>query len=229
MEPQKRVLVTGATGTLGSALVGALVKANFEVVANFRHDEPRALRLQFQTGCELARADVSDELSVETLFQNRIFDAVIHLAAINRDALLLRTSRRDWDDMVKINLESAFLITRAALQTLPRGGHLILTSSRVAERGFRGQSAYGAGKAALLGLMKTAAREAAPSEICVNAVCPGWAVSEMSKSLEKEVLRAREAQNWLPAADARQSFAALCLFLLKSRVSGQILRSDCRI
>ncbi len=229
MQPQKQVLVTGATGTLGSALVGALVEANFGVVANFWHDENRALRLQDQTGCELARADVSDEKEVETLFQNRHFDAVIHLAARNRDALLLRTSRRDWDDMVKINLRSAFFVTRAALQTLPRGGHLVLVSSRVAERGFMGQSAYGAGKAAILGLMKTAAREAAPGGICVNAVCPGWAVSELSKVLGEEILRARERENWLPDADARGSFAALCLCLLHSRVSGQVLRSDCRI
>lgn len=221
--------MTGATGTLGSALVGALVEADFDVVANFWHDENRALQLRDKTGCELARADVSDELSVETLFENRNFDAVIHLAARNRDALLLRTSRRDWDEMVKINLHSAFFVSRAALQTLPRGGHLVLVSSRVAERGFMGQSAYSAGKAAILGLMKTAAREAAQNGICVNAVCPGWAVSELSKAVGDRVLRARERENWLPNADARGSFAALCLYLLHSRVSGQVLRSDCRI
>lgn len=229
MPPQPRVLVTGATGTLGSVLVGALADADLGVVANFFRDEARALQLQTQTGCELARADVGDEWAVETLFQNANFSAVIHLAALNRDALLLRTSHSDWDAVLNWNLQSAFLITRAALQTLPRGGHLILTSSRVGERGFRGQSAYGASKAALLGLMKTAAREGRENGICVNAICPGWAVSQMSKSLSEAVLQARAAQNWLPDADARHSFSALCLWLLQSRVSGQILRSDCRI
>ncbi len=225
----KRILVTGATGTLGNALVAALMEAHHFVVANYFRDQSRALQLREKTGCELARADVSDENAVEALFSSRDFEAVFHLAALNRDALLPRTSRHDWDEILKINAQSAFLLARASLRFLPRGGHLVLVSSRVAERGFAGQSAYGASKAAVLGLMKTAAIEGRERGICVNALCPGFAPSVLSQSLSDEVLARREAENWLPDADAAQSFAAFGVWVLQTRLTGQILRPDCRI
>lgn len=224
----KRVLVTGATGTLGSALVAALVECEHQVVANFCHDEARAKALARKLGCQLFQGDMSDETCVENLFQTQ-FDAVFHLAAINRDALLPRISTDSWRQQLQINAQSAFLVTRAALQTLPRGGHLILVGSRVGERGFAGQSAYGASKAALLGLMKTAALEGRENGICVNAICPGFAPSLLSEALSAEVLARRDAENWLPNADASQSFAALGVYLLQTRLTGQILRPDCRI
>ncbi|RYG69133.1 SDR family oxidoreductase, partial [bacterium] len=197
MQKPRRVLVTGATGTLGSALVAALTNEGCEVVGNYCHDEARALRLQSKTGCHLERGDVSQEAVVESLF-SQPFEAVFHLAGYSRDALLPRVSHQEWQDHLKVNLQSAFLVTRASLTCLPRGGKLVLVSSRVGERGFSGQSAYGASKAALLGLMKTAAIEGRPSGIAVNAICPGFAPSEMSKSLSPEILTARSRENWLP-------------------------------
>jgi NAD(P)-dependent dehydrogenase (short-subunit alcohol dehydrogenase family) len=228
MQKKQRVLVTGATGTLGSALVAALVAANHHVVANYCHDEARAEQLARTTGSELARADVSDEGEVEKLFEWE-FDAVFHLAGISHDALLLRLSVEDWGKLLSINLLGSFLITRAALRTLPVGGRLVLVSSRVGERGFAGQSAYGASKAALLGLMKSAAAEGREKGIAVNAVCPGFAPSKMSSSLSEEVLAKREAENWLPKPNAVESFSAMCLFLLKANGSGKVLHPDCRI
>lgn len=230
MKPSSCVLVTGGTGTLGSALVWALGAAGFAVVANFWRDENRALELQHRTGCELQRGDISEERVVDALFAAHSFGAVFHLAGVNHDALLPRQSSRDWNQQLKINLDSAFLISRAALQSLPRGGHLAFVSSRVAERGFAGQSAYGASKAALLGLMKSAALEAQASGICVNAICPGFAPSALSDGLSASALRARQSENHLTDADAAHSFAALCVWLLQSRatLTGQILRPDCR-
>jgi 3-oxoacyl-[acyl-carrier protein] reductase len=228
MNQKKCVLVTGATGVLGSALVAALREANCEVVANYCHDEKRAALLAQKTGCQLARGDVSIENSVETLFQTR-FDAVYHLAGASHDALLPRVSTQNWSFQLQTNLQSAFLVTRAALSNLPRDGKLILVASRVAERGFVGQSAYGASKAAIFGLMKTAALEGREKKIAVNAVCPGFAISALSESLSPAILARRSAENLIPDADAPQSFAALCLWLLNSNTSGQVLRPDCRI
>jgi len=225
--------VTGGTGTLGSALVAALVaalvEANYPVVANFQRDEKRALDLQKKTGCALWRGDVSDEKSVDALFAEQNFSAIFHLAGRNRDALLPRISSPSWNEQMKINLQSAFLVTRAALRTLPRGGQLILVSSRVGERGFAGQSAYSASKAAILGLIKSAALEGRESGICVNAICPGFAVSGLSQEIGEEILARRERENWLAEADAAQSFAALGVWILRSKLTGQILRPDCRI
>lgn len=219
--------MTGATGVLGRALVAALV-ADCAVVANFCRDVARAERLAEDFGCELFGGDVSDESTVQKLFATR-FDAVFHLAARSHDALLPRVSDRIWRDELRFGAQSAFLVTRASMQTLPRGGHLALVSSRVGERGGAGQSAYAAGKAAVLGLMKSAAMEGQSSGICVNALCPGFASSGLSQTLSAEVLAARQNENWLPDADAAQSFAAFGVWLLQTRISGQILRPDCRI
>jgi 3-oxoacyl-[acyl-carrier protein] reductase len=199
-----------------------------QVVANFCHDEKRAEQLASATGCELAQADVSDEDAVERLFATP-FHGVFHLAGISRDALLPRVSKVHWEDHLKVNLLSAFLVTRASLRYLPRGGHLVLVSSRVGERGFAGQSAYGATKAALLGLMKSAALEGRERGVAVNAISPGFAPSAMSSQLSAEVLARRQGENWIPDADTAESFAALCLWLLSANISGQILRPDGRI
>lgn len=222
------MLVTGGTGTLGSALVAALLEANCAVTAGFSRDFKRAERLAEKFGCQLFRGDLSDESVVESLFETP-FDAIFHLAARTQNALLPRVSTPDWRENSKINLQGAFLVTRAAMRTLPRGGHLILVSSRVAERGFAGQSAYAASKAAVLGLMKSAAIEGRESGICVNAICPGFAVSGLSQRLSNEILARREAENWLQNADAALSFAALGVWLLETEITGQILRPDCRI
>lgn len=228
MPSKQRVLVTGATGTLGTALVTALTIARHEVVANFCRDEERAFRLKSETGCQLMRGDVSVEADVQRLFDESV-DAVFHLAGVSRDAILPRLSHADWGEHLKTNLQGAFLVTRASLQTLPHGGRLVLVSSRVGERGFAGQSAYGASKAAVLGLMRTAASEGKERGIKVNAICPGFAPSAMSQGLSSAVLAAREAQNWIPNSNAAESFVAMCLYLLESNGSGRILRPDCRI
>lgn len=223
------ILVTGGTGALGSVLVADLCAANYAVVANYCHDETRARELQKRTNCQLARADVRDESAVQTLFENHKFDAIIHAAGVNRDALLLRTSPDLWREQLRANLDSAFLITRAALQFLPDGGRLILISSRVGERGFLGQSAYAASKGAVLGLMRAAAAEGRARGLRINAICPGFAPSMLSRDLSEKIRQQRAAENLIDGADAAQSLSATCQWLLLARVNGQVIRADCRI
>ena len=223
------VLVTGGTGVLGGALVAELCAANYAVVANYYHDETRARELQKRTGCQLARADVRDENAVQSLFETHKFDAIIHAAGVNRDALLLRTSETLWREQLRDNLDAAFLVTRAALQFLPDGGRLILISSRVGERGFIGQSAYAASKGAITGLMRAAAAEGRARDLKINALCPGFAPSTLSRDLSDKMREQRAAENLISGADAAQSLAATCRWLLRARVSGRVIRADCRV
>ena len=105
----------------------------------------------------------------------------------------------------------------------------MLISSRVALRGQSGQGAYAASKGATIGLMRAAAAEGRARDLKINAICPGFAISPMSRDLSEVALKRRQSENLLPASDAAQALAASCLWLLHARVSGQIVRPDCRV
>ena len=220
------ILVTGGTGVLGSAIVAAFCARNYDVFANYHRDQTRALAVARRTGCTLARADIRDENAVTQLFETRRFDAVVHAAGANRDALLLRTPGELWLEQMRW-LGGAFLVTRAALQRLPRGARLMLVSSRVGERGRAGQCAYATGKGAMLGLMRAAAAER--RDLKINAICPGFAPSPLSDQLSARARNQRAREELLPNSDAAFSVAQTCLWLLNVGLSGQILRPDCRV
>ena len=227
MNALPNVLVTGGTGVLGAAIVAVLRAHDYDVTANFWRDAARARALQNATGCQLARADVREESEVQELFESRDLGAIIHAAGASRDALLLRTSNELWRAQMKVNLDAAFLVTRASLQFLPDGGRLMLISSRVGERGGAGQCAYASAKGATFGLMRAAAAQR--RDLKINALCPGYAPSELSENLSEAARATRESQDITRGADASQSLAAMCLWLMKANVSGQIVRPDCRI
>ena len=221
-----RVLVTGGTGTFGRAIVAALRARDYRVVANYFRDETRARELANRTGCALHKADVRDENAVQNLFESHQFGAVIHAAGTNRDALLLRTSNELWREQMQW-AGAAWLVSRASLRFLPGGASLMLIASRVGERGSAGQSAYAASKGAMLGLMRAASNER--RDLKINAICPGFAPSELSENIGETVAMRRARENLLPDAEAAESLAQMCLWLLNAEISGQVLRPDCRI
>ena len=168
---------------------------------------------------------------MESLFENVAPDAVIHCVGANFDAILPRISAQNFAKTLEINALSAFLATREALRKLPDGGQILLVSSRVARVGMVGQSAYGAGKGAVLGLMKTAALEGAPRKIAVNALLPGFIESDLSREISEEIRQKRQSENLLRDPNAAHSLAAFCALLLncKTPPTGQIFAPDCRL
>lgn len=232
MQPQL-VLVTGGTGTLGSAIVQSCRANSHRVVANYLHNNQRAQALQHDTGCELWQADVSDEAQVAAMFAALppLF-AVVHSAAITRDALLVRQSQVGWAETLQVNADGAFLVTKMALQKLQDGGRLILLASRVGEHGNAGQGAYAASKAAVMALMKCAAREGAARHLSVNAICPGVVPSAMTEALSESHLRSLQHQSVLGSFGTTQQVAATVAWLLSDAaagISGQVMHCDSRI
>ena len=227
------VLVTGGTGTLGSGIVRALSDNKFHVIANYRRNEARARDVQSTTGCELWRADVGDEAAVTAMFESltSLF-AIVHAAGVTQDALVVRQTQAAWHETLRVNADGAFLVARAALQKLDEGGRLIMLASRVGERGNAGQAAYAASKAAAIALTKCAAREGAARRLAVNALCPGFAPSELSSSLSPARVEAFANQEVLPAPDTAGQVASAIRWLLSdgaAGVSGQVIHCDSRI
>jgi 3-oxoacyl-[acyl-carrier protein] reductase len=230
---QRAVVVTGGTGTIGREIVRTLTNFGFLVFAVYAHDDVRAREVRQDTGCELRRADISREADMEKLFQRLppLF-AVVHAAGIARNALLLRQSEDEWAETLRVNATGSFLVTRAALQALIPGGRLVLLASRVGENGNAGQGAYAASKAAVIALMRSAAREGAERSLTVNAVCPGFVESAMTASLGEAQLAAFRRRSVLGALGSGEQVAGAVSWLLSDEanaVSGQVIHCDSRI
>jgi 3-oxoacyl-[acyl-carrier protein] reductase len=217
---------------LGAALTRALTESGFELFVNFSCNKERALRLQEETGCQLRRADVSDENCVQQMFESLPpLRAVIHAAAITRDALLLRQSPESWQKSMEVNLTGAFLVARQALQKVESGGRLIFLASRVGEHGASGQGAYAATKAATIALMKCAAYESA-GRLSVNAICPPFVPSALSYTLDKKAITTLKKQSLNGQTGDVSSLIGVVRWLVSEEgagVSGQVIHCDDRI
>ncbi len=114
---------------------------------------------------------------------------LVNNAGITRDTLLMRMKDADWDEVLRVNLKSAFLLSRAAIKPMmkQRWGRIINITSIVGLIGNAGQANYCAAKAGMIGLTKSMARELGARNICVNAVAPGFIETDMTQGLPDDM------------------------------------------
>ena len=188
-------LVTGASGGLGSSIAKALAEqgarlavsgSNVEKLEAFRSDlggDHVALP------CNLSDGAAVDQLvpqAVETLGGK--LDILVNNAGVTRDNLLMRMKDDEFEDVVRINLEAAFRLMRAAAKPMMRArfGRIISITSVVGVTGNPGQANYVASKAGLIGMTKAVAQELASRGITVNAIAPGFMTSAMTHALNDQ-------------------------------------------
>ena len=190
----KIAIVTGSGQGIGREIALMLAEHGASVVIsdiNATSANNVATEIKDMNGQSIAiMADVSaqDEvtkLASETLSTFGRIDILVNNAGITRDALLMRMSVADWDQVVTINLKSAFLCTQATIRTMmkQRWGRIINIASVVGLIGNAGQANYAAAKAGLIGLTKTTAREVASRGVTVNAIAPGFIDTGMTRDL----------------------------------------------
>jgi 3-oxoacyl-[acyl-carrier protein] reductase len=155
-------------------------------------------------------------------------DILVNNAGITRDGLILRMKDEDWDAVLSVNLKGAFLCTRAAakVMTKQRCGRIINIASVVGQMGNAGQANYCASKAGLMGLTRSNARELARRNITVNAVAPGFIISDMTEALPEKVRQEMAAQIPLERFGTADDIANAVVFLAtdaSAYITGQVL------
>jgi 3-oxoacyl-[acyl-carrier protein] reductase len=181
-------------------------------------------------------ADVSDPAAIAALAQKiqadfERIDILVNNAGVTRDGLSLRMSTDDWDTVLDTNLKGAFFFIQAFQRTMlrQRRGRIINISSVSGLVGNAGQSNYAASKAGLIGLTKSLARELASRHITVNAVAPGFIVTDMTESLSEEVKKAVVERIPLGRFGRVEDIAAAVAFLAGPEagyITGQVLTVD---
>ena len=222
------VLVTGGSRGIGRALVRELVGTGRKVAFTYCTGETAASELE--AACDgLAKAwrlDLADRARPGVIVPEieaalGPIDGLVNNAAIRRDQLLAATADADWDAVIDANLGGAFRCCRAVLPQMisRRSGSIVNVSSLTALRGVAGQAAYGASKAALVGMTKSLARELGKRNIRVNAVIPGLVMTEMVADMPAERLAALRAIEALPSGTKPEDVAGMIAYLLSGRAS----------
>jgi 3-oxoacyl-[acyl-carrier protein] reductase len=231
----KTALVTGATGGIGAAIARALhARGAFVVLSGTREAVLQAFAAELGERSAAVAANLSDAAAVDGLLEaaeaaaGAPVDILVANAGITRDGLLLRMKDDDWSEVIKVNLESYFRLSRAAVKGMMkrRNGRIIGITSVVGVTGNAGQVNYAASKAGMIGFSKALAQEVATRGITVNCVAPGFIESPMTDSLTE----AQKAQimSTIPAARLGQAdeIAAACVYLASAEaayVTGQTL------
>ena len=189
-----RALVTGASGGLGSAIAESLAAQGARVaLSGTRREALEAVAAKLPNDPVVLPCNLSDAEAVEGLVPAAIealggLDIVINNAGITRDTLILRMKDEDFEQVLKVNLEAAFRISRAAVKPMmkARFGRIINITSIVGVTGNPGQVNYAASKAGLIGMSKALAQEVASRGITVNCIAPGFIASPMTDALSDD-------------------------------------------
>jgi 3-oxoacyl-[acyl-carrier protein] reductase len=185
-------LVTGASGGIGSAIAGALAGQGARVaLSGTREDALRTVANGLGGDPVILPANLSDAASVDGLVPRAVealggkLDILVNNAGVTRDNLAMRMKDEEWADVIRINLEAAFRLARAALKPMMRAryGRIISITSVVGATGNAGQANYAASKAGLVGMSKALAQEVASRNITVNCIAPGFIQSAMTDVL----------------------------------------------
>lgn len=189
----RRALVTGASGAIGRAIAVALHGQGAQVtLSGTRVDALEAVAAELGGSAHIAPCNLGDRESIGGLVPAAIeamggLDILVNNAGITRDNLGMRMKDEEWSDVLKINLEASFRLSKAALRPMmkTRWGRIIAITSIVAVTGNPGQANYAASKAGLIGMSKSLAQEVGSRGITVNCVAPGFIETAMTDALNE--------------------------------------------
>tara|TARA_Y100000310_G_scaffold55825_1_gene51162 strand:+ start:963 stop:1697 length:735 start_codon:yes stop_codon:yes gene_type:complete len=190
----KNILITGASGGIGNALVKKFVSLGGNVLGAGTKTEKLDLIKKQYPNIKVKKFDIGNHSGIEEFIDNVSLelgrlDVLINNAGINMDNLSLRMKDEEWKKVIDINLTSTFLLSKHAIKKMLRNkfGRIVNITSVVGHTGNSGQSNYSASKAGIIGMSKSLANEYAKKNITVNCVSPGFIVSDMTMNIADKV------------------------------------------
>src|SRR5579863_2300480 len=238
----RAALVTGGSRGIGAATVKMFAQAGADVVFNFHRNREAAQQVELEarrygTRVESLKADLGRMADAEKLVSyvlrrlGRLDILVVNAGIWNaEDAPIEALGERDWDEMIRTNLKSAYAITHyaAARMISQKSGRIIVLSSTAGQRGEAFHSHYAASKGAVISLVKSLATELARHGILVNCVAPGWVDTDMSRPVLATKAGAKFATSAIPLGrvGTPAEVAGPILFLasgLATFVTGEVL------
>lgn len=186
----KKVLVTGATGSLGAAIVRYFAKEGYFVYIHYRNQKDKALTLleEIQNG-EIIQCDLTQKEEVKQAFESLHVNVLVNNAGITKDKLFFFMEEEEWSDVMDANLNSLFYVTKQILPNMikEKAGSIVNVSSISGLVGNGGQVNYSTTKGGIIAFTKALCVEIARYNIRVNAVAPGVIESEMIHNVDKSI------------------------------------------
>ncbi|WGN89101.1 3-oxoacyl-ACP reductase FabG [Ligilactobacillus faecis] len=233
----KNVFVSGSSRGIGAQIAYEFALKGANVILNARKEiELELLEKIKATGvkCEIVLGDIASTADVTRMVQEATeklgqIDILVNNAGMTRDNLLIRTTDKDFDEVVAIDLGGTFKMTKAFLQKMmkKRAGVIINLSSVVGLYGNVGQASYAASKAGIIGLTKTTAKEGALRNIRCNAIAPGMITTQMTAELDDKTKKAIQEKILLKRFGTPTEIAKTALFLAENDyITGQVITVD---
>lgn len=237
----KVVLITGASRGIGKAIAQNLATQGANIAFTFLSSVEKGKALEEElaasgTTVKGYQSDASDFKAADELVTNVVadfgkIDVLINNAGITRDTLIMRMTEEHWDDVMRINLKSAFNLVKAATKPMmrARAGSIINITSVVGIMGNAGQANYAASKAGMIGFTKSVAKELGSRNIRCNAIAPGFIETEMTGELNEDKLKEWLSGIPLKRAGTGEDIANACAYLgsdMAAYVTGQVLVVD---
>ena len=190
----KNILITGASGGIGSELVKKFVLLGGNVLGSGTKTEKLDLLKKKYPNIKVKKFDIAEHSRIEEFIDNVSLelgglDILINNAGINMDNLSLRMKDDEWKKVIDINLTSTFFLSKHAIKKMLKNkfGRIVNITSVVGHTGNLGQANYSASKAGIIGMSKSLAMEYAKKNITVNCVAPGFIVSDMTINIAEKV------------------------------------------
>ena len=190
----KKILITGATGGIGKALVKKFTSLEGNVLATGTKNEKLDLLKKEFPEINILKFDISEHSKIEEFIENvnsqlTGLDVVVNNAGITLDNLSLRMKNEEWQKVIDINLTSTFLLCKYATKKMLKNkyGRIVNITSIVGHTGNIGQANYAASKSGMIGMTKSLAIEYAKKNITLNCVSPGFIQSNMTDKILESI------------------------------------------